>query len=137
MKNLSLDELKELSILDVLDFLNKKCESYLVEQQVIVPFNVAMSFSFNICLPSDLPLREDQNVKVYIFEFVRHYNRSYSLKNIDPKTDKRFVNEIWSKLFISENSVNDLGYVAENVSIDNLLEMIKFTARLSRIKIFE
>lgn len=133
MKNLRFDELKDFSNNDVLNFLNTVYNSeslYVVEQLVTIPFSVENLFSFNVYVPAT-SIFEIKELKIHIFEMIWRHKKYFHLKQIHPKTDSRFINEPWSNLFLKDP--RSAAIVAPN----DLLNMMKFAARLSRIKVFE
>lgn len=136
--DLNFEDSKKFSSLDLRNFLiNLNGESFtscIINQCDVIIFSVENTFSFNVYVPQETSILELNKLKIHIFEMMWNHKKSYHLKPILPKLDSRFTNQSWIELFsISSFMKNE----AAIVTFDDLLNIIKFVARLSKIKIFE
>lgn len=129
MKNIKYDDTKSLTKDNVLEFFYSFEMKNVSCQWIFLSFVVEDIFKFSVYLPPNIPAAKIDSLKVHLYEIMGHPKTSWSL--LHPKTDKRFINEYWVDFFQKDPRS------AAILSPKDLVDMVKFTARLSRIKVFE
>jgi hypothetical protein len=133
MKNLTFDDVRSLTKNNLLKELvvlypfqaEKEFDS---KRWVLFCFSVENMFSFSVYAPQDVPADEINELRVHLYE---SHGRNKTFGLLYPKNDQRFVGVDWTEFFQKDPRS------AAIVSPDVLLEMMKFTARLSRMKVFQ
>jgi hypothetical protein len=137
MKDLSFEEIHSLNEENVLEYLfgmySFNMES-LQEKKLcaFISFKICSSFSFKIYASTDAPTSEIKEIKIHVYETVgkgKHQDGSYQMLNV--KKDARFNRTEWQKLFPDDWRSTGI------LSTKQLLDMMKFTARLCRLRVFE
>ncbi len=122
------DILKDLSLSDyIIEIYNKDSKNDDDTYYYAISFNVENYFSFNIYL-QNYKISENK-IKIEMFEITWLDKKAYSLKIINPKYDERFSDREWSNNFIN-------GETSAIISLEQFYEILKFSARMSKMKIF-
>ena len=137
MKNLSLEDITSLNEKNVLEYLYSMYPFAMESLQdkklcAFISFKICESFLFKVYAPTDIHISETEKVKVHIYETIsngKYQDGGYQILNI--RKDDRFTRTSWQELF------SDDWYSAGVVNTKQLLDMMKFAARLCRLRVFE
>lgn len=133
MKNLNSNEVKEFSVESTINYLNecfRHGPTFVTNQLSTILFSVGDLVVFGIYISPNQSITENSTLKVHIFEKILCHKNAYTMRQITPKFDERFMHRPWAHLF-SPDPRN-----AAVVLPHDLVDMMKFSARLSLIKIF-
>lgn len=132
MRNLSFNDISILDTKNLLPFLKNLYPFNMElmqenEMRKLVSFRVGNSFVFKTYLPMD---DNSNKIRLHIYEFTeKHKQDQYSLLNI--QQDHRFARTEWKSHFSAD------WRKAAEITVDDLLNIMKFTARLCRLRVFE
>lgn len=133
MKNLSFEQIRAFTYENLIKELaaiypfqiEKEFEA---TQWSLFSFSVEKMFSFSVYVPIVVNVETIDSLRVHLYESL---GRGREFRLLDPKHDKRFESVEWLKYFQKDPRS------AATVTPSVLLDMMKFAARLSRMKVFQ
>jgi hypothetical protein len=139
MKNLSFEDLVSLNENNILEFLYGMYPFNMEALQekklhTLTSFKISNSFTFKVYAPTDLSFSKVEKIKAHVYEINKKsfYNPAFEGSQLlNVKKDNIFNRTEWQDLFLDD------WRSAGILSPAQLLGMMRYTARLCRLRVFE